>query len=256
MRPIWLSMLIFLLCIARLAHGQDAVRPGELTIDPPTLLCLGFALDIDGDDNRNASATVEYRQKDTGDWKKALPLLRVGDYHVGRTSDWLDVKTKPMLAGSIFALEPDHEYEVRITIKDPDGVEGEAVRTALCRTRKEPVVPEGGKVYHVFPPGKKARWPQHEYNNLYKAYYGGLGNLGDFNMVWEKPIEAGAVILVHGGVYKANLEHYTDKTGLVSDGTYWLTVKGAPEKPITIKAAGDGEVMRKKAKREKATKEK
>jgi hypothetical protein len=98
-------------------------------------------------------------------------------------------------------------------------------------------------VYHVFPPEKHPRWPQNEFSNLYKAYYGGLGCLGDFNMVWPRPVQPGDTILVHAGVYKANLNYYVDKMGVVPDGTYWLTAKGTKEKPITIKAAGDGEVV-------------
>ena len=36
----------------------DAVKAGELIIEPPTLNCLGFEWYIDGDDNRNAVVEV------------------------------------------------------------------------------------------------------------------------------------------------------------------------------------------------------
>ncbi len=232
-----------LLVLAAAAECQDAVRPGKFIVDPPTLICLGFAWEIDGDENRNATARVEYRLAGQQEWREAQPLLRVGGYRCGRTSDWLDVEVPRMLAGSILDLEEDTEYEVRTTVVDPDGIDGEAVRTISVRTRGEPKEAGGGNVYHVFPPETGANWTKNEFTNLYKAYYGGLGNLGDFNTVWERIVQPGDTILVHTGLYKANLTHYVDKTGLVSDGTYWLTAKGTAEKPIVIKAAGDGEVI-------------
>ncbi len=241
--PLMLVLMSALAGPSAYASAANAVRPGEFTIDPPTLTCLGFAWEIEGDENRNATATVDYRQVGQQRWRQGLPLLRVGAHHCGRSSDWLDHKVPHMLAGSILDLHEDTEYEVRITITDSDGVEGESVQIATVRTRGEPKTAEGGSVYHVYPPGSDAKWPQNEFTNLYKAYYGGVGNLGDFNMVWERIVQPGDTILVHAGVYKADLDHYTDRMGLVSDGTYWLTAKGTPEKPITIKAAGDGEVV-------------
>jgi hypothetical protein len=225
------------------AEAADSVTPGEFILDPPTLRCLGFAWEIEGDDNRNSTADVEYREKGLEEWHEARPLLRVGGYRSGRTSDWLDVKNRDMLAGSILDLEEDTAYEVRITMRDSDGVTDDPIRTATVRTRAEPQEAEDGNVYHLMPPGTRARWPQNEFGNLYKAYYGGLGNLGDFNMVWERIVQPGDTILVHAGTYKADLDHYTDRMGLVPDGTYWLTAKGTEERPITIKAAGDGEVV-------------
>lgn len=222
---------------------EDALTLRGFEEDRPTLTCLGFAWRIEGDANRNATAAVRYRKQGAGQWQEALPLLRTGDFHVGRTSDWLDHKPPAMLAGSILDLEPDTAYEVRINVRDPDGLAGESEKLLRTRTRPVPAPPEGGKIYHLYPPGHRARWPENEFSNLYKAYYGGIGNLGDFNMVWERTIKPGDTILVHAGVYRANLKHYTDRTGLVPDGTYWLTAKGTAEKPITIKAAGDGPVV-------------
>ncbi len=238
-----LALFALMFISTSLTDATNSVTPGEFIEDPPTLKCLGFAWEIEGDDNRNAAADVEYREVGLEEWHEAQPFLRVGGYRSGRTSDWLDVKNRDMLAGSILDLKEDTAYEVRIAMHDPDGVGGDPVRTTTVRTRGEPQEAEGGNVYHVFPPGKRPRWPQNEFGNLYKAYYGGLGNLGDFNMVWERIVQPGDTILVHAGVYKADLDYYVDKLGLVPDGTYWLTARGTREKPITIKAAGDGEVV-------------
>jgi hypothetical protein len=55
------------------------------------------------------------------------------------------------------------------------------------------------------------------------------------------------IILVHAGLYKYNRYEYTNNAfvnrSTPYDGTYYLTGTGTPEKPIVIKAAGDGEVI-------------
>src|SRR5688500_4354006 len=53
------------------------VTPGELLIEPPTLINLGFEWFIQGDTNRNAAVQVSYRKSGTSAWKPALPLLRL-----------------------------------------------------------------------------------------------------------------------------------------------------------------------------------
>ena len=62
--------------------GANVVTPGELVIDPPTLTNLGFEWVISGDENRNARVEVSYRKKGAGDWKPAMPLLRLGGEHI------------------------------------------------------------------------------------------------------------------------------------------------------------------------------
>ena len=47
------------------------VKAGELVIDPPTLINLGFEWVIHGDDNRNAKVEVSYRKKGDTAWKTA-----------------------------------------------------------------------------------------------------------------------------------------------------------------------------------------
>ena len=57
------------------APSPEMVTPGELLIEPPTLINLGFEWFIQGDTNRNASVQVSFRKAGTGEWKPALPLL-------------------------------------------------------------------------------------------------------------------------------------------------------------------------------------
>ena len=62
-------------------------------------------------------------------------------------------------------------------------------------------------------------------------------------MVSERKVRAGDTILVHAGLYKGDRFQYSHPLGLDFDGTYVLTAKGTPERPIVIRAAGDGEAI-------------
>ena len=46
-------------------RAADAVTPGEFVVERPTLICQGFQWFVDGDDNRNATVKVEFRQVGT-----------------------------------------------------------------------------------------------------------------------------------------------------------------------------------------------
>ena len=107
-------------------RAENGIRPGLFVIEPPTLICLGFEWEIAGDDNRNASVEVSYRRSGAGEWKQALPLLRMGGERVFRETEHLDYTVPDRFAGSILDLDPDTEYEVRLTMK---------IGRASCRER-------------------------------------------------------------------------------------------------------------------------
>ena len=94
--------------------------PGQFVIEPATLICLGFEWDITGDDNRNATVEVSYRVSGQAAWIAGMPLLRMGGEQIMRAP----YTVPDRFAGSILDLQPDTEYEVRLTMKDPDGVIG------------------------------------------------------------------------------------------------------------------------------------
>ena len=62
---------------SRAAENGNKVKPGELIIDHPTLINLGFEWLIEGDDNHNAQVEVSYRKQGETQWKQGLPLLRL-----------------------------------------------------------------------------------------------------------------------------------------------------------------------------------
>src|SRR5688572_20537104 len=96
-----LTPCVFLLLLSPTARAVNEVRPGRLVVEPATLICLGFEWEITGDDNRNAIVDVSYRRVGAGDWKQALPLLRMGGERVFREAERLDYTVPDRFAGSI-----------------------------------------------------------------------------------------------------------------------------------------------------------
>ncbi len=43
------------------ARADDAVTPGKLTVDPPTLICLGVHWAVTGDDDGDATCRIDFR---------------------------------------------------------------------------------------------------------------------------------------------------------------------------------------------------
>ncbi|MGH9659799.1 MAG: hypothetical protein ACRD96_14715, partial [Bryobacteraceae bacterium] len=224
-----------------LVRAQDAVTAGRFNVEPPTLINLGFDWEIAGDANRNATVEVAYRESGATAWKDALPLLRIGGEKVYRRRENLEYTVPHAFAGSILNLRPGVEYECRLTMKDPDGVSGQAARTARVRTRSEPKAFSGGRTLHVYPPDWKGPRQEPSFTGLMQAYYG--AGLGDWNVVWERRAQPGDIILVHGGTYRSERLNYVDPLMAPFDGSYSLTLKGTAEKPIVIRGAGDGEAI-------------
>ena len=176
-----------------------------------TMQCAGVRWNIEGDSNNNAVCSVEFREKGAPEWKKAMDLFRAGAVTPDKGSletarGWKNHMSVYVeehwklnyLAGSIFNLKEGTEYEVKVSLKDPDG--GEAQEILSVKTRVYPVLPD----------------------------------LRTSIFTEVKPVARGAlrkavlaakdkdVLLVHAGTY---------------DGNFKVTA------PITIMAAGDGEVI-------------
>src|SRR5690349_7486098 len=130
------------------AYGQNAVTAGRLHVDPPTLENLGFAWSIEGDANRNANVDLRYNPATENTWHQALPLLRIGGEQVGRDRENLKYMVPAGFAGSILNLKPGTEYDVRLTLSDPDGASGDTTHSLKLRTRSEPKSYSGGRILH------------------------------------------------------------------------------------------------------------
>jgi len=252
-RLFWALLAVGVAAGAALADDK-AVTPGAFVIERPTLLSLGFEWKISGDDNRNAAVAVTYRIRGESNWRPALPLFRMGGEFIAGPKpqygglNYYNYTVPPAFAGSVLNLQPDTEYEVHFAMSDPDGVRGAAEKTVTVRTRKLPAPAADGHVYHVYPFSHKAPLGPDAFIGLLAAYYLGADQ-SDHNNVFPPRVRPGDVILVHAGVYKdsrfiyGGFDKNVETYGTSFDGTYYLTASGTPEKPIVIKAAGDGEVV-------------
>ncbi|MBD3276534.1 MAG: hypothetical protein GF372_14560, partial [Candidatus Marinimicrobia bacterium] len=232
-------LIVFIAAAPLQAQGENSAIPGKFIVEPSTLICLGFEWYIDGDDNRNAEVEVKFREKGKSAWQEHIGLLRIGNEPAG-IPEWNYV-TENMFAGSIIDLNPDTEYECRLSMTDPDGVYGESEKIVTVRTRAEPKPAAGGEVRHVYPEHYSGEKEEPAYNGLLHAYYG-YPRFADWILTTD-PVGPGDVIIVHAGEYKADYTDYRDYHGLTFDGTYYLTQDGTAEKPIVFRAAGDGEVI-------------
>jgi len=133
--------------------GGEATIVGTLSL-APAFENIGVISSFSGDDNGNNNATLEYREVGSSTWKPGIPM----------TVDRRDFLYEFPLAGEpdnnpvpnewknqwravIFGLEPDTEYEVRVTYTDPDGVTGSPV-VATIKTRNDNP-PSNGNTYYV-----------------------------------------------------------------------------------------------------------
>jgi len=203
--------VLFAATFALTSIAGDATEPGALRVESPTLHCLGFEWDIQGDDNRSAVVTVRYRKAGDAAWKDGLPLLPLGHEFAHGEVNRPKYQIPRRFAGSLFDLEPGTEYEVRLSLKDPDG--GEAVRTVKATTKAVPKMFEGGRRLHVYPAG-------------FKGTRGPLA-FDDLQAAFEKA-QPGDRILIHAGTYT---------------GSYKWERSGTAERPIVIRSAGDGRVV-------------
>ena len=188
----------------------DRVVPGELLVDPPTLRCLGFRWYITGDSNRNAAVQVAYREAGTAAWRDAMPMLRV--HHEVANQDYEPYRCGNLFAGSVMFLKPGTEYEVRLTMDDPDGG-APPVKMLAVATRDEPKAWQDGPRREVYPRDAEGELPEGAIRGLAAAI---------------KAAQPGDVLLLHAGTYR---------------GPFAAALKGTAEKPIVLRPAGDGEAV-------------
>jgi hypothetical protein len=215
---------ILSLVLPTIGVAEDKSEPaGAPVLDAPTLHCLGLYWIVKGDDNKNAEVKIEYRKSSEKDWHRALPLLRVErgaqnpTKHKSKTAQskapGLSVPDGAWLfAGSIFVLEPDTAYELKVQLTDPDG--GSVEKTLTAKTIAEPVAPADAPKHHVIP-----------------GDGGGTGQESDpYKGIAEanKHAKPGDIFLLHAGIYKAPVV---------------LSTSGTPGKPIIWRGAGDGEAV-------------
>jgi hypothetical protein len=194
--------------------ATNSSEPGEPVAEPATFHSLGVRWAVRGDANADALIGVRYRSRADEGWREALPLFRTDPRAVSAENR---VRGGWLFAGSIVDLAPDTEYEVALTLTDPDG--GSVSRTLSMKTGAEPREPADMRVRHVVPASAADPGP-------------GTGTETDpFRglRVAQTTAMPGDLFLLHAGVY--------------GEGTWTIDRHGTPGRPIIYRGAGDGETI-------------
>ena len=218
-------------------------QPGSVIVEPPTTGALGVEWRIEGDANRNASVAVAWRRTGETAWRDGLPLLRLQGEAVQQGASFHYVAPN-MFAGSVLGLDPNTSYDIRLRLSDPDAPAGtpSVERMLTARTRPTPKPAAGGAQYHVYPRDYTGPKLEPNFNSLMAAYNTGA-NGADFVNSFQPRVKPGDIIVVHAGTYREDRRRYAGPNSTLFDGTFYLTADGTADKPIVIKAAGDGEVI-------------
>ncbi len=155
----------------------------------------------------------------------------------------LDYTVPDGFAGSILNLQPGTEYECRFELTDPDGASGQTSHTVRVKNSNRAAAVRRRAVPSMsIRPTIKGRVRNPASPVCSQAYYG--AGLGDWSVVWERRAQPGDVILMHAGLYKAGAAELRRPA---DDAVRRLDVADArrerSKSPITIAAAGDGEVI-------------
>ena len=200
-----LGVLLFLFILLGgkiVAAGNNMEIPGQLPQLLASFNTVGFQISFNGDDNKNGTATIRYRESGEA-WQEGHPCIRVwySDQY-----EW---------AGRIFYLKSGTQYEVEVTFSDPDGVTGENPKMFTVTSRSEPVIfNNGGQVYHVSPSGDDSNDGSIAFP--FKTIEKGISM-----------VNAGETVELHEGTYRI-------------DSPLEISKSGTARAPIIIKAA-DGE---------------
>ena len=98
----------------------------------------GITAIVSGDDNRNSAADLQWRRAGASTFQQAHPLTRIDSTH---------------FVGSLFWLSPGTDYEVQVTMTDPDGVSGNPSILAGLKTRFDTLAEPGTRTWYVSPTG-------------------------------------------------------------------------------------------------------
>ena len=133
----------FIVCCVYATTAQHHTIPGEVVSPYPTIQNLAVEWYIKGDDNKNGIVMVQYRKKGTDSWQEGMSLRRVpAGSNIGFT--W-----KNKHSGSIFDLDPDTIYEIKLNLNDPDG--GIAEKRLEVRTRPVPLIGDRAEIIEIAP---------------------------------------------------------------------------------------------------------
>ncbi len=191
------------------AIAQKVFQTNEPIIDQTTFRSLAFRWIVEGNLEITSTVLVQYRKKDTTDWKFALPLSRIDGDLVNREHG--SFKTGNLFSGSILKLEPATQYEVQLKLTNPDGSYKEKRVEVSTRAPEENFTPQ--KVLHLYPENYPGEIQKPAYTDLNEMLHQLIG---------------GTLIVIHPGTYY---------------GSYEFLLSGSRNKPVVLRGSPEGEAI-------------
>ena len=111
----------------------------------PTFEHIAFHTNIEGDDNKNSTVTVEYRLTGTLDYLPGAITMRASPEMIVNGS----ALGMNFHAGSLMHLLPNSSYDIRLTLDDTDG--GSHILEDTISTKKFPSVDDFNQIKYVEP---------------------------------------------------------------------------------------------------------
>jgi hypothetical protein len=214
-----------------LAEASDRAEAGAPPqLDRPTLHSLGVYWIIRGDDDRNASVRLGYRETAAATWRAGAPLVRVerGAHVMGNHGSRIAVQDGWLFAGSVLGLRPGTSYDLRLTLDEPDRSARGApatprmTRQLRAQTRSEPMLTSGMRTRHVVPgSGGGSGTDVDPFRGLEAA---------------QKAARPGDLFLLHAGIYPGHW--VVNRSGTPDKPIVWRGERGGSG-PVTIDGQGE-----------------
>ena len=209
-----------------ISHAAPVFAAGNQTVNPTLTLASTYVnisvyLSFQDDDNGNNQAWLEYRGAG-GLWIQGMAMTvdrRSTIPNAGRT---YTNTFKNQWRASILGLQPGTQYQVRVTVTDPDGVLGTTPVVASISTRIETdLIPSTGQSLYVSPTGNDTT---------------GNGSVGS---PWRTIQKAADSVLVGDTVY-VRAGTYTEAVLISRSGssTNYITFRNFGTDSVTLKPPG------------------
>ncbi|MBD8525757.1 right-handed parallel beta-helix repeat-containing protein [Pseudoxanthomonas sp. CAU 1598] len=107
--------------------AAPATVAGAISLPEPTLQHISIVWAISGDDDFDGVVSVRYRVNGSGTWSTGMALRRVPTGSNGSFS-WGEAHR-----GSLFGLQPNTQYDIELSLNDPDGGSTQQIVSATTR---------------------------------------------------------------------------------------------------------------------------
>ncbi|WP_102797870.1 Ig-like domain-containing protein [Bowmanella denitrificans] len=127
----------------------NKLQAGELVMDGVTATSASLLLPVlGGDKNFNATASLWLKQADADQWQRSIDLFRIRPELARNTKNSTGLSPSSF-AGIVTGLQPSTEYDFKVILHDPDGLQAEQSISASTALSADIDLPPTGRVITV-----------------------------------------------------------------------------------------------------------